>query len=344
MTALLLLATLFGCSAEDPAPAQAPVPRVSVATAQPAPERFERELTGLLEARRDTTLAARAGGTVVARLAEPGTRVDEGDAILRFDSREASAAVGTARAGVTDSEAQLQDAQQRWERLDSLGDLASEQDRTAARSAFHRAEAAVERARAQLQLAEVQRSYLTVRAPFAGEVAMLDPEVGETVAPGSPVARVVDTDGLEVTIGLLGDEVRSARDPNTRFEVRSGTTTVPATVDHVSPAADPQTLTWTVDLSVDPSPALIPGMPVTVLAGLASGGVGVEVPVQALRGDDQMWVVEGGVVRAATVRVLRETSATLVVDGVEAGSAVVIRGPASLRDGDPVQVIGGGEG
>ena len=57
------------------------------------------------------------------------------------------------------------------------------------------AAAEVVRAQAALDRATTARDALTITAPFAGIVASLDARVGETVAPGSIVARVADASG-----------------------------------------------------------------------------------------------------------------------------------------------------
>ncbi|MCL4263686.1 MAG: HlyD family efflux transporter periplasmic adaptor subunit [Anaerolineae bacterium] len=54
------------------------------------------------------------------------------------------------------------------------------------------AEAALLQAQANVQAAELALARLTLRAPFAGTVASILPEVGELVAPGAPVLSLAD--------------------------------------------------------------------------------------------------------------------------------------------------------
>jgi len=56
------------------------------------------------------------------------------------------------------------------------------------------AEAALQQAQANVQAAELALSRMTLRAPFAGTVANIQPELGELVAPGSPVVSLADLD------------------------------------------------------------------------------------------------------------------------------------------------------
>lgn len=64
-----------------------------------------------------------------------------------------------------------------------------------AKAASEAATAEIARAEAALRAAEIAREELTVTAPFAGVVASLDARVGETVPPGTVVARVADPSG-----------------------------------------------------------------------------------------------------------------------------------------------------
>jgi RND family efflux transporter MFP subunit len=187
----------------------------------------------------------------------------------------------------------------------------------------------------------VQRSYMTVRAPFAGEVVNLRPEVGETVAPGTAVARVVDVSATEIEIGLVEDEVGAARAEGTTFRVRAPDgSELPAELVHVASAADAQTLTFEATLELQPHPGLRPGVPVEVVAELATATAGVLLPVQAVGPDDRVWLVTADdTVQRASVRRLRERGANVTVTGVEPGARVVVRGPGSLVEGQAVVVL-----
>ncbi len=72
---------------------------------------------------------------------------------------------------------------------------AARRGRDVAARAVDVATAELARAQAALDQATIARDELTVTAPFAGVVASLDGRVGETVAPGTIVARVADPAG-----------------------------------------------------------------------------------------------------------------------------------------------------
>jgi RND family efflux transporter MFP subunit len=241
--------------------------------------------------------------------------------------------LSAASAQLADAVALLDDALRRLARAESLGDGLSLQDLDTARTTVARAQASRDGAAARRDLALVQLGHHTLRAPFPGEVASLEPEVGETVGSSAAVARVVDTSGLVITVGLLDDEVGRTE----AFTVRDGTESVPATVLHVAPAADPRTLTWPVELSVPSTGGLRAGRTAQVTAAISGVG-GVRVPVAAVAPDGAVWIVTDGVAQPSRVTILHERGGEAVVEGLAPGTDVVLRG-AELSAGQAVTVV-----
>ena len=309
------------------------VPRVAVVAAAGPEAREHRTLLTTLEPARDAVLALQLGGTVAERVVEPGSEVREGETILRLDAREASAQLRLAEAGLVDAEVALAEAWRQHRRLEELGDGASEADRDAAQTGVHRLEAARNAAQAQRDLAAVQLERMTLRAPFDGRLASLGPERGEIAAPGVPVARVVDDRALVARVGLVEDEV--VRADEVTWQVRVGGRIHPARLDHLASAADPRTLTWEAELTVDAD--LPAGVTAEVEIALPVPEASAAVPVQALRPDGLAVVVDGAV-ELREAEVVTEQASLAWVTGVVAGEQVVIRGP-ELVDGMEVVAV-----
>ena len=70
---------------------------------------------------------------------------------------------------------------------------------------IEQAETRVTQAQAQLERAESTLNDTIIRAPFDGYVAQLDVEPGALIAPGTPVARMVNVEPLSVTVQV--DEI-----------------------------------------------------------------------------------------------------------------------------------------
>jgi HlyD family secretion protein len=84
------------------------------------------------------------------------------------------------------------------------------QARNIAVEAANGAKAEVTRAQAGVDAAEIALDELTLKAPFAGTVAFVGPEVGETVGAGTPVVRLADPSGWRIETTDL-DEASVAR-------------------------------------------------------------------------------------------------------------------------------------
>lgn len=332
-----LALVLAACGVEPPLATIDTTPRVEVVAVAPPPTALERTLLSTLEPAQDAIFGAMRPGRVVARLAQPGTPVGRDAPLLRLDDREAVALLAQARAAEAEARAVLAEAERTAVRVGALGDGASGAQQDAVGTGVARARAAVDAAAAQVQLAELNLAYLTLRAPFAGELAWLDPDVGEAIAAGMPVARVVDLSGGKVTIGLLEDEVGPARDPAASFAVRADAREVAATLAHVSPAADPRTLDWKAELRVEgmPFPA---GTPVEVVVRLPVAGAEGVLPPRTVV-DGAVWVVEGAVARRVPVTVVGEAREGLLVSGLALGASVVLHAVDPLTDGEPVVVV-----
>jgi RND family efflux transporter MFP subunit len=245
---LLLLAatvTLAGCGAgtqTDAASADpttpAPLSITAVAAIERPIARFL-EVTGTLAAQEEAEVAAEVQGRVVATPVERGTRVGDGDALIRIAPTEVQAQVAEAEANaaqiegrlglegnapfeidrvpeVANARATLDLAQADFERARMLFDRKllsqAEFDQRSAQAEVTRRQydiarnAAVQQyqsllaARARVTLARKALADTVVRAPFAGVVGQRLVSVGDYVTRGTKVASVLRTNPLRVEL------------------------------------------------------------------------------------------------------------------------------------------------
>jgi RND family efflux transporter MFP subunit len=213
LPAIVLVAGLLGTTAlvvVRPAarPSAPPVaaPVVEVVEVQPRSVRLSVQGQGTVEPRTETDLVAEVPGRVVwvsPRFAAGGFfRSDE--PLLRIDDREHRNAVERALAAVERAESELALAEATAERRRSLRD-AGASSRAALDEAESRARvgaANLRDARAALDQAQHDLDRCTVRAPFEGRVRDTQVDVGEYLAPGTPVARLFAVDYAEVRLPI----------------------------------------------------------------------------------------------------------------------------------------------
>lgn len=203
------LALLFvtGCGLLGPTepPVEPPKPLVvttAVAELRDMP-RFLR-VTGTLVAVDDADIAAQAAGNVERILADRGDVVAKNAALITLDTSTAALQAKEAAASVAGAATQVQQAQADCARASSLAEAgglaAAERDRLL--SQCEQGSRQLEAARARQQLADLNLSRATVRAPFAGLVAERLVSPGEYVTPGRAVLKLVALDPLRLELSV----------------------------------------------------------------------------------------------------------------------------------------------
>lgn len=157
--------------------------------------------------------------------------------------------------------------------------------------------ALTESQRAAKRLAEQNLARCTITSPIDGVIAAVDVEVGESVAPGRRVARVVDLGSIEIPLKLpssarrfvrVGDAVRIERDADDPQCWN-------ARVARVAPVDEPGSRTFTVyaelEQSADDPLALVPGTFVLGTVRCGDTETRVVVPRRSVR-DGRVLIAE----------------------------------------------------
>lgn len=188
-----------------------------------------------------------------------------------------------------------------------------------------------------------------VRAPVSGVVGRVYVEVGQTVAPGVPVASVADyARRVRVKVSVSDQDLRFARlgalaDVSvTAFP----DTTFTGKVVAVTPVLDQVSRTATVELAVDNgSRRLVPGMACGVRLILEQKPDVVALPMTALftNGLSEVAVLDGNVARFTEIRTgLVGDLLVEIISGIQPGDKVITTGKERVKDGDevkPVEVV-----
>ena len=228
------------------------------------------------------------------------------------------------------------------------------------------AQAARERAAANLEAAQLSLSRTNIAAPFGSLVQEESAAVGTLVQPGQVLGTLVATDAFEVRVALTEGE--AALIPGV---LRPGASRIPASVtfeyggvsyrwdafvDRADPILDPQTRTIDVFLQV-PAP-LRSGRPVSGSGDAPAGpplllGSFVEariagditvpfarIPIAALRPGNEVWVVRDGRLRILPVRVIQraDTIAYVTTPSLALGGQIITSNVRAPTDGMQVRL------
>lgn len=328
-----------------------PVRTTEVAETQP--------LIARLVAINESVIATRVAGIVGEVNVRVGDRVDQGDPVVTLDTEllaiqldGAQAKLSEAQAGVAAADANMELAQQTYQRIDRLRgsaafsqgrleDLASEMAR--ARAELTRAETVIATSRAEVAEAEYNIRNATVRAPFGGVVVERMANVGEYLSEGSPVASLVDDRALEIEADVPTEIVAALR-PSDRVGVLFDDGTFgEAEVRAVVPSENASTRTRPVRFALTAQSAQKPlavGQTVTVQAPVGSPRAVTTVAKDALVQQRGGWIVyaaRDGAAQPVPVTIGSSTEDRFEVNGALNDDDVVItRGNERLRPGQPV--------
>ena len=208
---------------------------------------------GVVEAVKQSTVAAQISGRIVDIRFDVGDRVKKGEVIVRIDEREVSDALASTQAQIAQAQATLANAKAQYGRTQQLFS-----QKFVSQAALDRAQADYRAARAQLEAAvavasqaATVKSFATVTAPYSGVVAARHVELGEMVAPGKPLMTGFDPGDMRVAAAVPQfklAEIRNSAAASIEFPalnqwVTAGTMTA-------LPSADPKTHTTTVRLAL----------------------------------------------------------------------------------------------
>lgn len=330
---VLVSLSVAGCERTAETEARPEIAR-NVRVMEMAPSELEEyfEISGPLRPVRGTDVSAEEMGVVYDISHDKGETVAEGDVIVEQDRRLLAAEVAAARDDLALQAHTAATAAALFE-----AGKTSETERLGAEAARARAESVYE-------VADLRWRRAAVKAPFAGQVVDRYVELGELVAPGQRVARVIDPYVLKLA-GSVSEREVAWLEVGAPAEVtlEGMGREVTGQVGWVGFEADPVTGKFAVEVHVDNADlALRAGVVARArIHKMTHRGVLV-VPRDAVMYTSEgqlIYVVEGGRARKRHV----ETGAsqglmTVVTSGLAAGERLVVRGHRDLIDGALVDV------
>ena len=266
--------------------------------------------------------------------------------------RQAGSQIESAKASQTQADSALE----RSENLRTSGTLAQATlDQTiaaaeTARAAVANAEDGLAVAQAQLQQASAQRDIATlnleqaeIKAPVAGVVSGRNGKVGAIAASaGDPVFTLIEDGAIEVEAEVIETALgRIAHDDPVDLTI-AGVGTAQGNIRLIAPTVDPVNRLARVRIAIDDTPPLRTGL-------FASGWIitdrrtALTVPATAVLidavGAYVLTVADGAVARRAVTVGLIWQDRREIVAGLSPGDTVIARAGAFFRDGDRVNPV-----
>ncbi len=356
-TALVLLGSaLAACSGggQGSAPGR-PVRRVPVEV-RPAESRtvtYSIQTVGSLQARETLRVPARVAGVVQDIAFQEGTYVTPDKVLARIDPERYRLTAARAEATYLQAQAAAREAEAALEKRKALHErdpgwvTKEELDNFTAQ--LEGARAALEAARAAWDLARKDLADSDVRADYAGVIDQKMVDTGQYVTVGTVLASLIDTRRLKLSFRVSESEsARLEKGLAVKFRVKA----IPgrefeARLYHVGETADPATrmvecLAWVEN----PDGTLRPGFFADVTAEVESRQGSIVAPQTAVLPTERgfvVWVVRGeDEVERREVRLGLYTrdGQIEILDGLQPGEPLVVRGAALLTDGVRVTIEG----
>jgi RND family efflux transporter MFP subunit len=244
-------------------------PALASVSAAPAGAGAPAAHDGVVEAVRQTVVAAQVSGAVVQLDVKVGDRVRAGQVLLRLDARAADQGAVASEAQVRAALAAQEVAEKEVVRQRQLA-----ADRFISTAALERAEAEYKAASAQAAAllaqagaARTQTGFYVVRAPYAGVVSEVPVALGDMAMPGRALFTLYDPAALRVAAAVPQSAVAALGDSKA---VRVELPGLPAAQGAAAPRLH-------MPLRVQPLPAADAGThTVTLRADLAPGLQGAE--------------------------------------------------------------------
>lgn len=239
----------------------------------------------VVEAVRQTVVAAQVPGAVVEIDAKAGDRVRAGQVLLRLDARAAQQTAAASAAQVQAARAAQDAATREFERQRQLFEK-----NYISRAALERAEAQYKSAQAEAaaQLASAgaartQSDFHVVRAPYAGVVADVAVVLGDMAMPGRPLLTLYDPAALRIKAAVPQTAIaRLGPGSQPLGEIPGVAQAIVPVRTQLLPTVDPATHTLELRLDLPPLPGVAPGMFARAWLPAADGESRLYVPARAV--------------------------------------------------------------
>ncbi len=337
---------------------------VQVETVKFGPLVVQNNTGGTVAAETQSSVAAGTTGTVLNLVKKAGDWVEPGETVIRLDDRQLQLSLKIAQkslentrvnAGVLadgsrdpNSKLQLQvnSAQKSYDSAVSLAKIGgisgsdldtAKANLQAAKDALNQNDLAVSTAELQVQQAQLNLQFTAIKAPYAGQIVIINVHPGEYVTASTAV----------FVLASRAKIVNFNVPPSDAVGLNSGA--------HVQFVQGGQT--WPVRLTGAPSapvngqvpltaalPANFPGTFGTVGAVqysqvLATGVLAPLTAIQTLENSTYVFVVKDNKAARADVTILANSGNYAAVSGLTDGATVILSPPPGLLVGAPVQVL-----
>ncbi len=303
-------------------------------------------MPGTVISRNDSRISAEIAGRVVW-VAPEGTFLKEGEVVAEIDDRNPRLALARSKSQIKRLEARISYLRSDLQRVRELAanNNVPPSRLEEAESTLLMTEEELSQARVAAEQAEVDLDRTKVRAPFPGRVVERLAQAGEYSSPGRQIARLVDTEHLEVSAQAPVTLSRMLADGQS-VVLKRDTEVIDTNIRAIVPVGDALSRTMEIRVTVPSGGHYVVGGAVQIGVPASAPKQVVSVPRDALvLRNDGTYVFRVKEDNTAERMLVTTGAATggrvAIVGGIESGDRVVVRGGERLRPGQAVQLRDG---
>jgi RND family efflux transporter MFP subunit len=317
---------------------------VRVVRAELQPMERTLQVTGMLSAHDEATVAAQVAGQIEKNHVDVGDRVTAGQELALIDTTSYEALARQSAANLLKAKASATNAAQNLKRIQELQQekIASTSELDLAVAESGKTQADVTSAEAANAIAQLSLDRSRVKAPFSGAVAARIAGVGNYVAVGTPIFRIVKTDPLRLRLDVPERDSAALRvGQGVRVTVEGDTNIHTGQIARVAPALRETDLMLQVEADVPNRDGLRAGLFAHAQIVVNEHEPGVSVPgnsVAVFAGLEKVIVVrEGKAMERNVITGRREGNWVEIVSGLKTGETIAFD-PSGLRTGQAVTI------
>jgi RND family efflux transporter MFP subunit len=343
---------MTGCGGEA-TPAQGaggpPPTAVKTTTLAPTPIEDASEFIATLRSLRSTTIQPEVEGIVTRIFVKSGERVKVGTPLVQINADRQRAAVSSAEANRSGTEADVQYWRQQTKRMESLVEAGaiSKAEFDQAQNSLRTAEARLSALEAQVREGRVELEFFRVEAPQAGTVGDITVRVGDRVTNATAITTIDDGEALEAYIQIPLDRSPGLR-PGLPVQLldRDGKIIATNPISFVASRVDDQTQTVLVKSLLRDAPPSVRVLQFIRSRIIWRSVQGLKVPVTSvvrISGQYFCFVAEPGpqgalVAKQKPIEIGQMIGNDYVVrSGLKAGETLIVAGIQKIGDGAPVR-------
>jgi len=336
LTVLVVSLWLTGCKEDSPQgnSSKKPAPTVRAVQARKGTISNKLDLTGSVIATCTAKIGSPAEGPVMNCKIREGDSVQKGQTLLKIGRRKAAEALVEA---AKESLSREKEDLRRIEQLVKGGAIPAEELDTA--------RLRVSRANAELSKAMESAGDYEIKAPWGGLVNKVYVTDGYFVSPRETLVEIYNPDSLVISTAVP-EKYAALIQTGMKVDVKLDAwpdDILTGKIERIYPYLDQRLRTRTVEIALEKSVDLAPGMFARLNVLLGTANDAVIIPAEAIVStpkEDVVFVVENGkAVRRSVETGIEDGNQIQIVSGIDASDKVIVAGNDKLKDGTAVKIL-----